>query len=254
LVGFDFYLFSPRQSLPSAIIPFLLPFWGVKCLDPKEIELLKLWKKTSLSRDFFFADTQANFSSYLPVKEFSAECTNDPVFFQALLVQWQTFLTKINLSSTLFKEKGSKIKKEKAPLLSLELENRCWQKLLTLKKKEEKNYQAVLEKELAVIQKFDYADYFLIFSEVVNYLKQKNIIVGPGRGSAVSSLVVYLLGITSIDPLQHNLIFERFLNEKRETLPDIDLDVENQEEVFNYLQKKYPKNQVARIVVKKKIG
>lgn len=254
LIGFDFYLLSPRQSLPSSIIPFLVPFWGIKCLDLKEIELLKLWKKTSFSRNFFFADTQVNFFPYLSVKELFAECTNDPVFFQALLIQWQTFLTKINLGFALFKEKGGKSKKEKSPHLPLELENRCWQKLLTLKKKEEKNYQTVLEKELAVIQKFDYADYFLIFSEVVDYLKKKNIVIGPGRGSAVSSLVVYLLGITSIDPLQHNLIFERFLNEKRETLPDIDLDVENQEEVFNYLQQKYPKNQVARIVVKKKIG
>ncbi|CAI2183189.1 1213_t:CDS:1, partial [Funneliformis geosporum] len=78
--------------------------------------------------------------------------------------------------------------------------------------------------------------------------------VGPGRGSAVSSLVTYLLGITSVDPLEHKLFFERFLNEKRTNLPDIDLDVENQEEVFNYLQKKYPKKQVARIITKKKIG
>ena len=78
--------------------------------------------------------------------------------------------------------------------------------------------------------------------------------MGPGRGSAVSSLVVYLLGITSIDPLQHKLFFERFLNEKRKVSPDIDLDVEDQNEVFNYLQQKYPKKQVARIITKEKIG
>jgi DNA polymerase-3 subunit alpha len=134
------------------------------------------------------------------------------------------------------------------------LKSKCWQKLLALRKEKEENYQKILEKELAIIEKFNYADYLLVFSDVANYLKKKSIIIGPGRGSAVSSLTVYLLGITSVDPLQHNLIFERFLNEKRKNLPDIDLDVENQDEVFNYLQQKYPKNQLARLITKKKIG
>ncbi|CAI2173727.1 5646_t:CDS:2, partial [Funneliformis geosporum] len=114
---------------------------------------------------------------------------------------------------------------------------------LTLRKDKEEKYQKTLEKELKIIEKFNYVDYLLIFSDAVNHLKKKNIIVGPGRGSAASSLITYLLGITSIDPLQHNLFFERFLNEKRKTLPDIDLDVEDQEEIFNYLQQKYPKKQ-----------
>jgi len=126
--------------------------------------------------------------------------------------------------------------------------------LIALKKEKEENYQKTLEKELTVIEKLNYADYFLIFSDVTNHLKEEKIMVGPGRGSAVASLVTYLLGITRVDPLEHKLFFERFLNEKRKNLPDIDLDVENQEEVFNYLQKKYPKKQVARIVTKKKIG
>ena len=128
------------------------------------------------------------------------------------------------------------------------------QKLLALRKEKEENYQKTLEKELIIIEKFNYAEYLLIFSDAVNHLKKKSIIIGPGRGSSVSSLVIYLLGITSIDPLQHNLLFERFLNEKRKVLPDIDLDVEDQEEIFNYLQQKYPKKQVARIITKKKIG
>jgi DNA polymerase-3 subunit alpha len=134
------------------------------------------------------------------------------------------------------------------------LKSKCWQKLLTLRKEKDENYQKTLEKELNIIEKFNYTDYLLIFSDAVNHLKTKKIVVGPGRGSSVSSLVTYLLGITSIDPLQHKLLFERFLNEKRKTLPDIDLDVEDQEEIFNYLQQKYPKNQVARIITKKKIG
>jgi DNA polymerase-3 subunit alpha len=142
--------------------------------------------------------------------------------------------------------------KKENPLLLLK--SKCLQKLIALKKEKTENYQKTLEKELAVIEKLNYASYFLVFSDVNNHLKKENIVIGPGRGSAVSSLVSYLLGITSVDPLQHNLLFERFLNERRKNLPDIDLDVENQEEVFNYLQKKYPKRQVARIVTKKKVG
>jgi DNA polymerase III subunit alpha len=126
--------------------------------------------------------------------------------------------------------------------------------LIALKKEKEENYQITLEKELKVVEKLNYANYFLVFSDVVNHLKEESIIIGPGRGSSVSSLVTYLLGITSIDPLEHGLFFERFLNEKRKSLPDIDLDVENQEEVFTYLQKKYSKKQVARIITRKKIG
>lgn len=123
-----------------------------------------------------------------------------------------------------------------------------------MRKEEEENYQKTLEKELNIIEKLNYTDYLLVISDVVNHLKKKNVMVGPGRGSAASSLVTYLLGITSIDPLKHKLFFERFLNEERKTLPDIDLDVEDQEEVFDYLQQKYPKKQVTRIVTKKKIG
>ena len=168
-----------------------------------------------------------------------------------MLIQWQTFLNKISLNPSFKGEKASRTKKE-SPLLLLK--SKCLQKLISLKKEPMESYQKTLEKELTVIEKLNYADYFLVFSEVSSHLKNENIIVGPGRGSAVSSLVTYLLGITSVDPLEHKLFFERFLNEKRKSLPDIDLDVENQEEVFNYLQKKYPKKQVARIITKKKIG
>jgi len=160
-------------------------------------------------------------------------------------------LAKISLSPSFHSEKKSRTKKENPLLL---LKSKCLRKLISLKKEAGESYQATLERELAIIEKLNYADYFLVFSEVNNHLKKENIMVGPGRGSAVSSLVTYLLGITSVDPLEHKLFFERFLNEKRNNLPDIDLDVENQEEVFNYLQKKYPKKQVARIITRKKIG
>src|SRR5205823_11388084 len=108
-------------------------------------------------------------------------------------------------------EKTRKAKKENVSLLTLK--SKCWQKLLFLRKESAENYQRILEKELKVIEQLNYENYFLLFSEVVDYLRSQEIIIGLGRGSAVSSLVAYLLGITSIDPLQHNLFFERFLNE-----------------------------------------
>ena len=250
-IGLNFFLLSPTESIPQSIIPLLVPFFPIKCLIPEETKLLGLWKKTSFNRYFFPADNQGDFLSYLNTYDYFSHCTDDKSFYQLLLIQWQTFFTKIKLNPSFRGEKVNETKKENSLLL---LKSKCWQKLIALKKEKEENYQKTLEKELTVIEKLNYADYFLIFSDVTNHLKEEKIMVGPGRGSAVASLVTYLLGITRVDPLEHKLFFERFLNEKRKNLPDIDLDVENQEEVFNYLQKKYPKKQVARIVTKKKIG
>ena len=81
-----------------------------------------------------------------------------------------------------------------------------------------------LEYELGVIKKMGFAGYFLITQDFVQYAKGKDITVGPGRGSAVGSLVAYCLGITNVDPMHYNLIFERFLNPHRVTMPDIDID------------------------------
>ncbi|KLL04542.1 MAG: DNA polymerase III subunit alpha [Mycoplasmataceae bacterium RV_VA103A] len=250
-LGFNFFLLAPSQTIPSQIIPRLLPFFAVKCLTFEEVKLLGLWKKTGFNRHFFPNDTGGEFVPYLNTADYFSRCTDDPAFYQLLLIQWQTFLTKIKLNPSFRGEKLSEAKKESALLL---LKSKCWQRLIALKKEKEEKYQQTLTEELRVITQLNYADYFLIFSDVLHHLKTENIIVGPGRGSAVASLVAYLLGITQIDPLEHKLFFARFLNEKRKSLPDIDLDVENQDEIFNYLQKKYPKKQVARIITRKKIG
>ncbi|CFW92797.1 DNA polymerase III (alpha subunit) [endosymbiont DhMRE of Dentiscutata heterogama] len=250
-LGFNFFLLSPSQSIPSQIISRLLPFFAVKCLSPEEVKLLGLWKKTNFQRYFFLNDTSGEFTPYLNTADYFSRCTDDSTFYQLLLIQWQTFLTKIKLNPSFRSEKLSEAKKESALLL---LKSKCWQKLIALKKEKETQYQQTLTEELKVIAQLNYADYFLIFSDVAQHLRAENIIVGPGRGSAVASLVAYLLGITQIDPLEHKLFFARFLNEKRKSLPDIDLDVENQDEVFNYLQKKYSKKQVARIITRKKTG
>ncbi len=107
-----------------------------------------------------------------------------------------------------------------------------------------------VEHELKIIENFGYTSYFLIAWDFVHYAKQNNIPVGPGRGSAAGSVVSYALGITSIDPLRYDLLFERFLNPERISLPDIDIDFcyERRAEVIDYVVKKYSKENVAQII------
>ena len=110
--------------------------------------------------------------------------------------------------------------------------------------------RARVDHELRVIEKFGYPSYFLIAWDFVNYAKQNGIPVGPGRGSAAGSVVSYALGITNIDPLRYDLLFERFLNPERISLPDIDIDFcyERRSEVIDYVVKKYSKENVAQII------
>ena len=107
-----------------------------------------------------------------------------------------------------------------------------------------------LEYELSVINKMNFPGYFLIVWDMVNYAGQQNILVGPGRGSAAGSLVAYSLKITNIDPLKYDLLFERFLNPERITMPDIDIDFcfERRGEIIDYLAVKYGQEHVAQII------
>lgn len=107
-----------------------------------------------------------------------------------------------------------------------------------------------LEYELSVIEKMGYVDYFLIVWDFIRYARENDIMVGPGRGSAAGSLVAYCLGITSVDPLQYNLLFERFLNPERISMPDIDIDFcyERRQEVIDYVIQKYGKDKVSQII------
>ncbi|MFQ5706061.1 MAG: DNA polymerase III subunit alpha [bacterium] len=107
-----------------------------------------------------------------------------------------------------------------------------------------------LQHELAIINKMGYAGYFLIVMDFIQYARRKGIPVGPGRGSAAGSLVSYCLGITSINPLKYNLIFERFLNPERVTMPDIDIDFcfERREEIIEYVKQKYGEKNVTQII------
>lgn len=107
-----------------------------------------------------------------------------------------------------------------------------------------------LEYELSVIKQMGYVDYFLIVGDFIKYAKDNGIPVGPGRGSAAGSLVAYCLGITNIDPLKYNLLFERFLNPERVTMPDIDIDFcfERRQEVIDYVVRKYGEDKVSQII------
>ena len=107
-----------------------------------------------------------------------------------------------------------------------------------------------LDYELGVIKQMGYVDYFLIVWDFINYAKSNDIMVGPGRGSAAGSIVSYCLKITNIDPIRYNLLFERFLNPERVSMPDIDIDFcfERRQEVIDYVSRKYGAEKVVQIV------
>lgn len=111
-------------------------------------------------------------------------------------------------------------------------------------------YTQRLEYELSVIKKMGYVDYFLIVADFIAFAKRKGIPVGPGRGSGAGSIAAYCMGITGIDPMRYQLLFERFLNPERVSMPDIDVDFcyERREEVIDYVIEKYGKDHVAQIV------
>ncbi len=118
------------------------------------------------------------------------------------------------------------------------------------KPKNEVQIRERLDYELEVIAKMGWPSYFLIVSDFVNWAKDKKIVVGPGRGSAAGSLVCYLTGITNLDPLRYELLFERFLNPDRISMPDIDMDFADlrRDEVIRYVESKYGADHVAQII------
>jgi DNA polymerase-3 subunit alpha len=116
--------------------------------------------------------------------------------------------------------------------------------------KDSKEYWDRLEYELSVVEKMGFAGYFLIVQDFVNWAKGQKIPVGPGRGSAAGSLLAFALGITDVDPIKHGLLFERFLNPERVSMPDIDVDfcMENRDRVLEYVRKKYGAENTAKII------
>lgn len=121
---------------------------------------------------------------------------------------------------------------------------------LRLRYENYQDYEDRLHFELETIKQMGYVDYFLIVWDFINYAKKNHIMVGPGRGSAAGSLVSYALAITDIDPIRYNLLFERFLNPERVSMPDIDVDFcyERRGEVIDYVTRKYGKDKVVQII------
>lgn len=131
--------------------------------------------------------------------------------------------------------------------------NKGFQELLTqerFKKEDEALYQARLDLEIDLIIKMGFVGYFLVVSDFIQWAKRNNIPVGPGRGSAAGSLVAWALQITDIDPIKYNLLFERFLNPERVSMPDIDIDfcIEGRDRVINYVRDKYGHDKVCQII------
>lgn len=130
------------------------------------------------------------------------------------------------------------------------LKDLCFAGLQKRYKNPTKDVEDRLNYELSVIKQMGYVDYFLIVWDFIKFAKDNGIITGPGRGSAAGSIVAYTLGITNIDPIKYNLLFERFLNPERISMPDIDSDFcyERRQQVIDYVIEKYGKDKVAQII------
>ncbi len=205
------------------------------CLQTKK----KITDKDRLkmpSNDFYFRSEQEMLNFFKD---------NDEVVFTT-----EEIAEKCNLEIEL-----GKIKFPPFPLPAGEDPNEYLKKLCfeKIKEKYPKASKEVIERlnyELEVIKKTGFATYFLIVADFVNWARENKIMIGPGRGSAAASIVSYLLGITSVDPLKYELIFERFINPERISAPDIDLDFTDirRDEVIDYLKAKYGQENVAQII------
>jgi DNA polymerase-3 subunit alpha len=173
---------------------------------------------------------------------------NFPLRFNYKLKKSKPKLPSLKISSGFTENKELIFQSEKG--LQNRLENFIFKKNLSHKKsKIEKVYKDRLLHEINIIKKMEYAGYFLIVSDYIRWAKKNNIPVGPGRGSGAGSLVAYSLDITDLDPIEFGLIFERFLNPDRISMPDFDIDFceEKRDLVFKYLKSKY-KGGVAHII------
>lgn len=167
---------------------------------------------------------------------------------------FESLVSKIDLSIKTQKMDFPKFSENSYELLKTNCEKRI---KTYLKEKSKKNsnvnvseYMNRTQLELNMIKEMNFSDYFLVVKDYVDWAESKDILVGPGRGSVGGSLVAFLLGITKVDPIESNLLFERFLNSERVSMPDIDIDFQDdrRDEVLNYIREKYGDENVAQIV------
>ncbi|WNE41727.1 MAG: Error-prone DNA polymerase [Mycoplasmataceae bacterium] len=259
-IGVNFFSKNIEDLNSKLNLLNIIPFFSVKTFIKEDEGFLNILKKTSLSGSFSKEDLSSNWISYLSFEDFlnhvklnskKSDHHFQENFYFWLFSQLNDFINKIDL---VIKTQRNLEKDEVFFALETECRNSLSFLLLDKKEEEKIKYEEVLSKELVVIKKFKYSNYFLILKNIMNSLVAAGLEIGPGRGSAVSSLVSYLLNITKVDPIKHDLFFWRFLNEKREDYPDIDTDIDDQEQALNIIQSNFGKNHVAKIITRKKIG
>ncbi|MEO2083249.1 MAG: DNA polymerase III subunit alpha, partial [Desulfurobacteriaceae bacterium] len=198
------------------------------------------------SKEFYFKDAQEMFEVF---KEIPQAVFNTLKIAEKVEDKLQTFEKKGYLLPKYQVPEGYTYETYLRELAEKGLEKRF--KQLGIKDGEErKKYYERLEHELKIINNMGFPGYFLIVWDFINWAKKNGIPVGPGRGSAAGSLVAYAIGITDIDPLRFGLLFERFLNPERITMPDIDVDIcqEGRDRVIQYVREKYGEDKVCQII------
>lgn len=253
-IGLNFPILNFSVRTAGRHLKNLIPFFAVKFLDENERSSLVILKQISLVSRFPLVDCTTDSIPYLERTALASYLekiteTNSESVIELFFNHLESFLAKIDISieATSLHEGQNAFS---------QLTEKCNEGLKALAKspKETARYQLILQEELAVVKKLCYSSYFLNLSEIVHNFNTAQIEVGPGRGSAVASLITYLLKLTQIDPVKHNLFFWRFLNEKRQDYPDVDIDVENQNAALDLIKAKHGTEFVAKIVVKKKLG
>ncbi|WP_342224411.1 DNA polymerase III subunit alpha [Spiroplasma endosymbiont of Asaphidion curtum] len=217
----------------------------VKYLQPDDKQTLQLIE--AIKEQKSLAETNVNdFSDYHYLLSF------DNGYEQILITNLQQLINNVNLHLQLnIKENMLQYPTPIGVNSNEYLQNLCLQRLQNNKEiNNNQRYQQRLSYELSIICEMGFANYFLIVYDYVKYAREQNIMVGPGRGSVAGSLVAFLLQISTVDPIKYDLIFERFLNPQRISMPDIDIDFQDdrREEVIKYLVGKYGKNNVAQII------
>ena len=235
--------FARTHGYQTIAFPF------IRYIEKKDAIVLEIAK--AIRDDSELAIQELEGSEYLLTKEEIAR------FFTVQEIENTNRLLK--LSSFRFEEKrGHLLRYQKSDDITSDayLKNKALEGLRNKIPVIGEEYLSRLNYELDVIAKMGYSDYFLIVSDYVAFAREHGISVGPGRGSAAGSLVSYALGIVSCDPIKHNLLFERFLNPERQSMPDIDIDFSDvrRSEVIDYLRSKYGRDKVANIMTIQTIG
>ena len=208
--------------------------------DAKTLTLLQAIKQNQSVEELPLVDYERYFKSECQMKELFADVPN-------ALMQTEQIANDCEVEIPLHQSLLPKYQTPEGVSSDSYLEALCFKGLE--KRYGHLEYANRLKYELSVIHKMRFSDYFLIVWDFVRYAKSHDIYVGPGRGSAAGSLVAYVLGITNVDPIKYELLFERFLNPERITMPDIDIDFQDnrRDEVIQYVQNKYGSHCVVQI-------